>query len=75
LPAPAPAPAPASSPRPAAAAPVSAPAPAPTRTIPAQPIPLDQESSEGVWLDRAIVGVVIALVILILRRVANVDDL
>jgi ubiquitin-conjugating enzyme E2 J1 len=73
LPAPAPAPAPASSPRPAAAAPVSA--PAPTRTIPAQPIPLDQESSEGVWLDRAIVGVVIALIILILRRVANVDDL
>ncbi|KAJ5990399.1 hypothetical protein N7522_010606 [Penicillium canescens] len=66
---------PAPDPAPAPAAPVSAPAPAPTRTIPAQPIPLDQESSEGVWLDRAIVGVVIALIILVLRRVANVDDL
>ncbi|KAJ5457949.1 hypothetical protein N7475_009337 [Penicillium sp. IBT 31633x] len=30
---------------------------------------------ESVWLDRAIVGVIIALVLLILRRVANVDDL
>lgn len=31
--------------------------------------------SEGVWLDRAIIGVIVALVLLILRRVANVDDL
>ncbi|KAJ5121569.1 uncharacterized protein N7515_009530 [Penicillium bovifimosum] len=30
--------------------------------------------SEGVWLDRAIVGVVVALVVLILRRVANVNE-
>jgi ubiquitin-conjugating enzyme E2 J1 len=67
---PAPAPAPASSPRPAAAV-----AAAPTRTVPVRQIPLDQESPEGVWLDRAIVGVVIALVILILRRVSDVDDL
>ncbi|KAJ5178389.1 uncharacterized protein N7500_001088 [Penicillium coprophilum] len=34
-----------------------------------------ESPSEGVWLDRAIIGVVIALVLLILRRVANVDDL
>ncbi|KXG47881.1 Ubiquitin-conjugating enzyme, E2 [Penicillium griseofulvum] len=31
--------------------------------------------SESVWLDRAIIGVIVALVLLILRRVANVDDL
>lgn len=31
--------------------------------------------SSSVWLDRAIVGVVIALVILILRRVVGIDDL
>lgn len=34
-----------------------------------------ESPSEGVWLDRAIIGVVVALVLLILRRVANVDDL
>ncbi|EKV16150.1 Ubiquitin conjugating enzyme (UbcF), putative [Penicillium digitatum] len=34
-----------------------------------------ESPSEGVWLDRAIIGVLIALVLLILRRVANVDDL
>ncbi|KAJ5770313.1 uncharacterized protein N7511_002364 [Penicillium nucicola] len=67
-----------SSPRPAAGVAARAgtgAVPAPIHTIPVQQIPLDQESSEGVWLDRAIVGVVIALIILILRRVANVDDL
>ncbi|KAJ6184061.1 hypothetical protein N7519_005362 [Penicillium mononematosum] len=34
-----------------------------------------ESPSEGVWLDRAIIVVIIALVLLILRRVANVDDL
>ncbi|KAJ5356776.1 hypothetical protein N7517_011385 [Penicillium concentricum] len=34
-----------------------------------------ESPSEGVWLDRAIIGVIVALVLLILRRVANVDDL
>jgi ubiquitin-conjugating enzyme E2 J1 len=29
---------------------------------------------EGVWLDRAIIGVIVALVVLILRRVANVNE-
>ncbi|KAJ5200547.1 Ubiquitin-conjugating enzyme E2 [Penicillium cf. griseofulvum] len=34
-----------------------------------------ESQSESVWLDRAIIGVIVALVLLILRRVANVDDL
>lgn len=32
-------------------------------------------SSESVWLDRAIIGIAVALILLILRRVSNVDDL
>ncbi|KAJ5604000.1 hypothetical protein N7537_006956 [Penicillium hordei] len=46
----------------------------PTRTSSSQ-LGSTESSSEGVWLDRAIIGVVVALVLLILRRVANVDDL
>ncbi|CAI7633889.1 unnamed protein product [Penicillium bialowiezense] len=34
-----------------------------------------ESPSENVWLDRAIIGVVIALIVVILRRVSNVDDL
>lgn len=49
----------------------------PPTVIPVQTgsTPLTESSDENVWLDRAIVGVVIALILLILRRVANVDDL
>ncbi|KAJ5515784.1 hypothetical protein N7527_007344 [Penicillium freii] len=46
----------------------------PTRTSSSQLASMES-SSEGVWLDRAIIGVIVALVLLILRRVANVDDL
>ncbi|KAJ5952736.1 uncharacterized protein N7479_011149 [Penicillium vulpinum] len=46
----------------------------PTRTSSSQ-MTSTESPSEGVWLDRAIIGVVVALVLLILRRVANVDDL
>ncbi|CAI7632549.1 unnamed protein product [Penicillium glandicola] len=55
---------------------VQAPAAAvmPTRTSSSQ-LASTESPSEGVWLDRAIVGVVVALILLILRRVANVDDL
>jgi len=57
-------------------APAQAPVPAviPTQTIPIQ-LPTAESPSESVWLDRAIIGVVIALVLLVLRRVSNVDDL
>ncbi|KAF9253451.1 hypothetical protein LCP9604111_977 [Penicillium roqueforti] len=34
-----------------------------------------ESPSESIWLDRAIIGVIVALILLILRRVANVDDL
>ena len=55
---------------------VQAPATAvmPTQTSSSQ-FPSTESPSEGVWLDRAIIGVIVALVLLILRRVANVDDL
>jgi ubiquitin-conjugating enzyme E2 J1 len=57
-------------------APEQVPLPAiiPTQNIPIQ-LPMVESPSESVWLDRAIIGVVIALVLLILRRVSNVDDL
>lgn len=45
----------------------------PTRT--SSQLASAESPSEGVWLDRAIIGVIVALVLLILRRVANVDDL
>ncbi|KAL3478678.1 ubiquitin-conjugating enzyme/RWD-like protein [Aspergillus californicus] len=48
------------------------PQPTPTRTIAAtQPPPVSQDSA---WLDRAIFGVLVALVLMILRRVVNVED-
>ncbi|KAJ5812923.1 hypothetical protein N7447_009946 [Penicillium robsamsonii] len=55
---------------------VQAPAAAviPTQTSTPQ-LASTESPSEGVWLDRAIIGVIVALVLLILRRVANVDDL
>ena len=53
---------------------IQTPAVIPTRTSSSQ-LASTESSSEGVWLDRAIIGVIVALVLLILRRVANVDDL
>jgi ubiquitin-conjugating enzyme E2 J1 len=55
-------------------APAPVPAVIPPQTIPVQ-LPITESPSESVWLDRAIIGVVIALVLLILRRVSNVDEL
>ncbi|KAJ5347697.1 hypothetical protein MYU51_009657 [Penicillium brevicompactum] len=74
------APAPASEPVPVAAA-SSAPAQV-SGVVSTQPMSSHSPStriaetpSESVWLDRAIIGVVIALVVVILRRVSNVDDM
>ncbi|KAJ6108958.1 Ubiquitin conjugating enzyme (UbcF) [Penicillium capsulatum] len=80
--------APVSAPLPASA---PAPAPAPSSHAVGQTVPRSTPAATGipsattsspaatpsssVWLDRAIIGIVIALVILILRRVADVDDL
>jgi ubiquitin-conjugating enzyme E2 J1 len=61
-----------SSPAPAIAAPAQhglAPRPQ------AQAHPASTAANDGVWLDRAIIGVVVALVILILRRFVDVEDL
>ncbi|CAG8903589.1 unnamed protein product [Penicillium egyptiacum] len=77
-------------PAPSAPAPVPVPqaqaqAPLPTMQAPAAAVMPTRTSSsnlastespsEGIWLDRAIIGVIVALVLLILRRVANIDDL
>ncbi|KAJ5265687.1 hypothetical protein N7524_006705 [Penicillium chrysogenum] len=75
----APAPASVSTPQAQPQAPLStvqAPAAAvmPTRTSSSH-LASTESPSEGVWLDRAIIVVIVALVLLILRRVANVDDL
>ncbi|KAL4807602.1 ubiquitin-conjugating enzyme/RWD-like protein [Aspergillus unguis] len=53
---------------PAASVPSSQPRPTPTRTT--QPVP----SQDSPWLDRAIFGVLVALILMILRRVINVED-
>ncbi|KAJ5479685.1 hypothetical protein N7530_005194 [Penicillium desertorum] len=55
---------------------VQAPAAAvmPTRTSSSH-LASTESPCEGVWLDRAIIVVIVALVLLILRRVANIDDL
>jgi ubiquitin-conjugating enzyme E2 J1 len=68
--------APSAPPGPSTQAPAQVPLPAviPTQTVPIQ-LPTVESPSESVWLDRAIIGVVIALVLLVLRRVSNVDDL
>lgn len=54
------------------------PAAAPAPTPPAPPAQTQQATanthSEDAWLDRAIVGVLIALVFMIMRRVMNSDD-
>ncbi|KAJ5677908.1 uncharacterized protein N7477_003541 [Penicillium maclennaniae] len=63
----APAPAPASAPVPASA--VSRPRPTPTIPAPAT------EPANSPWLDRAIIGVVVALILLVLRRVTDADEL
>lgn len=36
--------------------------------------PRVQEQSDGPWLDRAIIGVLLALVFMLLRRYVNIDD-
>ncbi|KAH8429518.1 ubiquitin-conjugating enzyme E2 [Aspergillus melleus] len=68
---------------PAASQPTTSPTtttPTPTRTTqPAIIPPVSQSthrtvSQDGPWLDRAIIGVLIALVFMILRRVAGTDD-
>lgn len=58
-----------SPPAPASASALSRPRPTPT--IPA-PI---TESANSPWLDRAIIGVVVALILLVLRRVTDADEL
>jgi ubiquitin-conjugating enzyme E2 J1 len=45
--------------------------PRPTPTIPA-PV---TEPANSSWLDRAIIGVVVALILLVLRRVTDADEL
>lgn len=55
----------------------SSPAPAQHRLAPhpqAQVQPASIAAHDGVWLDRAIIGVVVMLVILILRRFVDVED-
>jgi ubiquitin-conjugating enzyme E2 J1 len=64
--------APTSTPQPPRHHNTSAPAPA-HRERPVTPRPQGQ-SSDGPWLDRAIIGVLLALVFMILRRFAAVDD-
>lgn len=44
--------------------------PAPTRTTQAPPAP----SQDSPWLDRAIFGVLVALILMILRRFVNLED-
>ena len=50
-----------------------------TTTIPrqyqpqAQPVAANSQSPDGLWLDRAIIGVLAALVIMIMRRVLNAE--
>ncbi|KAJ5811561.1 hypothetical protein N7474_007862 [Penicillium riverlandense] len=63
-----------SSPAPVSAAPAQhSPAPRPQAQARAQAT--STAANDGVWLDRAIIGVVVALVILILRRFVDVEDL
>lgn len=76
---------PSSVPAPAAPEPAAAASPAQAQLsgiVPTQPMSshppstgMAESPSENVWLDRAIIGVVIALIVVILRRVSNVDDL
>ncbi|CAG8051876.1 unnamed protein product [Penicillium salamii] len=49
----------------------------PTQTLPGRSTSTNsvESPSESIWLDRAIIGVAIALILLVLRRVSNVDDL
>ncbi|RHZ44184.1 uncharacterized protein CDV56_103411, partial [Aspergillus thermomutatus] len=56
----------------------SAPAPTPTRTTPVQttsrPATAQSTSSDAPWLDRAILGVLIALAFMIIRRMAKSEE-
>ncbi|CAG8422050.1 unnamed protein product [Penicillium salamii] len=49
----------------------------PTQTLPGRSTSTNsvESPSESLWLDRTIIGVAIALILLVLRRVSNVDDL
>lgn len=38
-----------------------------------QPVAVNSQSPDGLWLDRAIIGVLVALVIMIMRRVLNAE--
>jgi ubiquitin-conjugating enzyme E2 J1 len=58
-------------PTPTSPAPAVAPPTMATRTAAATP----SEPANSPWLDRAIIGIVFALIILITKRVVNVDDL
>ncbi|KAJ5690604.1 hypothetical protein N7462_004996 [Penicillium macrosclerotiorum] len=51
------------------------PRPTPTTRIPAPTTDISPEPASSAWLDRIIVGIVIALILLITRRVVGVDDL
>ncbi|KAL4871097.1 ubiquitin-conjugating enzyme/RWD-like protein [Aspergillus spectabilis] len=51
--------------------PTPTPTPTPTRTIPA---PAPVASQDSPWLDRAIFGVLVALVLMILRRFIDLED-
>lgn len=58
-------------PTPTTPAPVSAPAATATRTAAVTP----SGPANSPWLDRAIIGIIFALIILIMKRVLNIDDL
>ncbi len=58
-------------PTPTTPAPVSAPATMATRTAAVTP----SEPANSPWLDRAIIGIIFALIILTMKRVLNIDDL
>lgn len=51
------------------------------RPQPLQPVPTSTrqqvavQSSDGPWLDRAIIGVVVALIVMILRKIAKMDSI
>ncbi|KAL4797908.1 ubiquitin-conjugating enzyme/RWD-like protein [Aspergillus venezuelensis] len=63
-------------PMPAPASPSQAlqqqPRPTPTRTTPPAPAPVASQDSP--WLDRAIFGVLVALILMILRRFVSIED-
>ncbi|KAJ5315530.1 Ubiquitin-conjugating enzyme E2 [Penicillium atrosanguineum] len=62
--------------QPLTSTPALAPAPAASRPQPTPTIPAPiTEPANTPWLDRAIIGVVVALILLVLRRVTDADEL